>query len=139
MLSVFAPVHVEPEKKPAAQWPATADGLPQGRVEEGRLAYQTRFACASCHGDPGLPGSNTVGPSLDGFALTAGSRVPGQNALEYAYQSILAPNAFIAPVCAKGQPCARPSAMPVYSEVMSQQDMADLLQFLISQRVAERP
>lgn len=138
MLVVYAPRHEKPAPTPRTEWPATADALPPGRLEEGRLAYQTRFACASCHGDPGMPGSNTVGPSLEGFALSAGARVPNQSAKDYAYESVLAPNAFIAPSCARGLPCARPSAMPVYSELMSPQDMADVLQFLMSQRLAQR-
>lgn len=138
MLAVVAPRHVKPEVKPPTDWPSTVDALAPGRADSGRLLYQTKFACASCHGDPALPGSNTVGPPLDGFAAIAGARVPNQSAKEYAYRSILAPNAFIAPTCARGEPCASPSAMPVYSELMSPQDMSDVLEFLLNQPLAQR-
>jgi mono/diheme cytochrome c family protein len=114
---------------PPVRLPASAAGLPAGDAAAGERLYQGRFACASCHGTPARPGSNAVGPSLDGIARAAGARVPGLSAAEYLYQSILDPNAFIATGCPSA-PCARPSAMPYYGDLLTPEDAADLIAYL---------
>lgn len=138
MLSTVAPIHDEEAPK-KVDWPKLASALPAGREAEGRLLFQSKFACASCHGDPSVPGSNNLGPSLADFARSGGVRVPGMDAQQYAYESIRTPNAFIAPLCAKDLPCAKPSAMPAYDGVMTPQEMADVLAFLQRQWLARRP
>ena len=57
--------------------------------------------------------------------------MPGRDARQYTYESLLAPDAFLAPRCPGGRPCAAPSAMPYYGDRLTAQEMADLLAFLL--------
>jgi len=102
-----------------------------GDPKRGRQLYEGVYGCVACHGDPDLPGSNNVGPHLAGVATAAAGRIEGVGGADYLYQSILDPNAFIAPECKRG-PCASPTAMPEYGSLMSLQDLADVLVFLLS-------
>ncbi len=106
---------------------------PLGDADRGRKLFVGVFGCIACHGDPEIPGSNNVGPHLAGIASVADSRKEGLPGMQYIYESILDPNAFIAPNCKNG-PCQSPSAMPEYGSLMSVQNVADLLNYLIEQR-----
>ncbi len=117
----------------ATDWPKQVSELPPGNVGRGSALYNGRLACFTCHGQQGLPGSNTVGPPIDGIGTEAATRIQGLTAAQYLYESILDPNAAIAPLCAGGQPCAEPSTMPFYGELLSPAEMADLVAFLIQQ------
>lgn len=114
-------------------WPKDVALLPPGNAQRGRALFSGRLACFTCHGTPGVAGGSAVGPPLDGVGRTAQTRVAGLSASQYLYESLLHPDAFVAPLCARGEPCARPSTMPFYGEVMSLGDMADLVTFLTSQ------
>ncbi|HIE56418.1 MAG TPA: hypothetical protein EYP90_14805, partial [Chromatiaceae bacterium] len=86
------------------------------------------LGCNACHGMPDQAGSAAVGPWLGDIAETGATRVPGQSAEDYVYESILDPNAFIAPDCPAG-PCVDPSAMPgdfAFRLSTNPQDMADI-------------
>ena len=118
-------------------WPSRVQALPPGSAAAGSLLFHGRLACPVCHGDPETGEPARLGPPLEGFARVAATRVAGLSGAQYAYESLLEPNAFLAPGCAGGQPCARPSTMPSYGEVLSPQEMADLLRYLVSPRGAE--
>jgi mono/diheme cytochrome c family protein len=121
------------EKTPAARpdkWPKDVAALPAGNPSTGAQLFATSYGCAACHGDPGIPDSNMVGPHLGDLARVAGGRVPGKSGTQYIYDSILFPNAFVVPTCARGLPCATPSAMPSYGEILPLQEMADLIAYL---------
>jgi cytochrome c553 len=109
---------------------------PLGDAARGRKLFLGVFGCVACHGDPEVPGSNNVGPHLAGIAAVADSRQEGVPGMQYLYESILDPNSFIAPLCSGGLPCESPSAMPEYASLMSVQNVADLLNYLIEQRQA---
>jgi len=104
--------------------------LPIGKPERGRQLFEQVYGCIACHGDPSIPGSNNVGPHLAGLSTRAATRIEGVSALQYIYQSILEPNAFIAPECRDHQPCEQPSAMPEYGNLLSLEDVADLVTYL---------
>jgi mono/diheme cytochrome c family protein len=57
----------------------------------GRQLFRTH--CATCHAVEG--DRMIVGPSLEGVANRAGSRVDDLDAAEYLHESIVAPNAYI--------------------------------------------
>ncbi|RMH01779.1 MAG: hypothetical protein D6706_01335 [Chloroflexi bacterium] len=117
-------------------WPESVDDFlaefPEGDAANGEALYLS-YGCIGCHGDVTQEGSNAVGPWLGEIAEVGATREEGKSAAQYVYESILDPNAFIAPDCPTG-PCTSPSAMPGnFAERMAAnpQDMADLLTFLL--------
>lgn len=115
-------------------WPQRVEALPQGNATAGSALFHGRLACTACHGDPETRGSARLGPDLGELARVGATRVKGMSAAQYAYESLLDPNAVIAPECADHRPCARPSSMPLYGEVLSPREMADLVNYLVSPR-----
>lgn len=112
-------------------WPVTVSDLPPGDAAAGETAFNLTYGCAACHGNPAEPGSNANGPWSGAFNDVAGTRVEGYTAHDYVYQSVMDPNAFIAPDCPSG-PCASPSGMPAnFSQRLAIQDMADILAYLL--------
>jgi mono/diheme cytochrome c family protein len=113
------------------RWPRSAEELPPGSTVAGATLFHERFACVTCHGSPELPGEARAAPALHGFAQTGATRIAGMSAAQYAYESLLAPDAFIAPGCGGSAPCQTPTLMPVYGDVLSSQEMADLIRYLV--------
>lgn len=105
--------------------------LPIGKAPRGARLFAGTYGCAACHGDPEVPDSNNIGPHLGRVATEARERVAGLPAEQYLYQSFLDPGAFIAPECKGGVPCEEPSAMPEYQSLVTLQDAADLLAYLL--------
>ncbi|QRN95978.1 c-type cytochrome [Archangium violaceum] len=117
-----------------AGWPLRVEQLPPGREAAGSALFHGRLACTSCHGDLARPEGPRIAPFLGDFARVGATRVAGKSAAQYAYESLLDPNAFIPPECAERQPCARPTLMPLYGESLSLQEMADLVSYLMGLR-----
>lgn len=121
-------------------WPRRVEELPPGNASVGSALFHGRLACVSCHGDPAKPHgpSRSIGPALGDFSRVGATRVQGMSAAQYAYESLLNPGAFIAPVC-NGQEgtCAQTSTMPLYGETLSPQEMADLISYLVNLRTGE--
>ena len=124
---------------PSYEWPLTVTALLEaegvtvpGDAANGQTLYETTYACTSCHGDPAVEGSNRVGPWLGDLAERGDSIVEGYAAADYAYESILNPNAHIAEVCPTG-PCNTPSGMPgnFSARIREPQAMIDLLTFIL--------
>src|SRR5687767_891431 len=69
---------------------------PIGDPDAGREIYETGgeagIPCASCHS---LDGTRIVGPSWDGLAARAETRVNGMSAVEYLRESIVDPSAYV--------------------------------------------
>lgn len=135
--SVYLPIpepaehyHLRPRGGEVALPPRAQLVMPLGKADRGRELYAGKYGCGACHGDPDVPDSNNVGPHLAGLASVAGSRVEGMDGAQYVYESILEPSAFIAPECKNG-PCQAPTAMPEYASLVTVQDLADLLVFLM--------
>lgn len=108
--------------------------LPIGKATRGGRLFAGTYGCAACHGDPKVPNSNNIGPHLGGIAAVAGSRVEGVPAPQYIYESIIEPSSFIAPKCKDDVPCEAPTAMPEYRSLVTLQDAADLLAYLLEQQ-----
>ena len=105
--------------------------LPIGKADRGARLYAGTYGCGACHGDPEVPDSNNIGPHLGRIGAVAGERVKDVRAEQYLYESIVDPGAFIAPECKGGVPCDAPTAMPEYSSLVTVQDAADLLAYLL--------
>ncbi|WP_257455060.1 c-type cytochrome [Archangium lipolyticum] len=115
-------------------WPLRVEELPPGREAAGSALFHGRLACTSCHGGLARPEGPRIAPFLGDFARVGATRVAGKSAAQYAYESLLDPDAFIPPECAERQPCTRPTLMPLYGESLSPQEMADLVSYLMSLR-----
>ena len=67
-----------------------------------------------------------VGPSFDGIASRAQTRVPGLSAEEYLRQSIVEPNAYVVDGFPTGQ------MFNNYAEVLTEEDIDNLVAFLLT-------
>lgn len=106
--------------------------LPIGDAERGKSLYDGTLGCMACHGAVDVPGSNNFGSDLATLAEEAGERMEGVSAAQYIYDSIRDPGAFIAPRCKEG-PCQTPSSMPEYASLMTLQDFADVVTYLLDE------
>jgi L-cysteine S-thiosulfotransferase len=94
-------------------------------------AGETLFASATIGSNPGcktchsIDGSKLVGPSLQGIASRAATRVPGESADQYIRTSITDPNAFVVPDFPQG-------VMPSFKTVLSDTQLNDLVAYLMT-------
>jgi ferredoxin/cytochrome c2/succinate dehydrogenase hydrophobic anchor subunit len=89
---------------------------------EGTLG--TNAGCRICHSlDPGL---TLVGPSLDGVATRAASRISGLSAEEYLRQSILDPDAYVVAGFPAGQ------MLQNFGTLLTAEDIDNLVAFLLT-------
>lgn len=95
-------------------------------------AIVIKGTCNACHVIPGIDGAvGVVGPNMENIGLTAAERIDGYSAEEYLYESILEPDAFIAPECPFG-PCV-PGSMPAtLSATLSEEEITLLVDYLLS-------
>ena len=131
LLTTRTPVHAAIARSPRVEWPPLAAELPDGRAARGQRLFDEK--CASCHGDPTIPGSSIAAPHLAGIGVAAATRVPGETAAQYLYQSMIDPDAYRARTCAGRDGCEEPPPMPPYGEVLSPQDASDLVAYLLLQ------
>jgi len=98
-------------------------------------AAQAAFAaagCGGCHNIPGVPNAvGQVGPNLINIGNDAASRVAGQDAEAYLQESILDPNAFIAPECPNGE-CPAGVMPPNMDQRLSEQEIDLIVAHLLT-------
>lgn len=83
----------------------------------------TLLGCSTCHS---LDGTDNVGPSLMGISDRAGDRVNGLSAEDYIRNSIIAPSAYLV--------AGYNDSMPtLYAEQLTQEEIDDLVKFLLTQ------
>jgi len=119
----------------ADQRPPTAAPAATPRPIEGTTAEEIilNAGCGACHKIGEIGEAHKVGPDLTYIGLTAGERVPGATAAEYIHQSIVEPNAYLAPECPNA-PCM-PNIMPQnFSERLSAAQIETLVSFLAAQQ-----
>jgi cytochrome c551/c552 len=96
--------------------------LAMGNVANGEAVAQ-QFSCVACH----VAGAaNGVAPSWEGIAENAATRRPPLTAAAYLYESITQPSVFVMPPYANSMPAN-------YGQRMSEQQLADLLVYLLAQ------
>ena len=92
--------------------------------------------CGACHKIGAIGEAHKVGPDLTYIGLTAGERVPGMSAEAYIHQSIVEPNAYLAPECPNA-PCL-PGIMPQnFATRLSAQQIETMVAFLLNQQGPE--
>jgi cytochrome c oxidase subunit 2 len=106
--------------------PATLAPLPAGDAAHGAQLFAESVdgapTCSSCHTTDGTP---LVGPSFQGFAERAPTRVEGMSAEEYAQTSIMQPTAYLVSGFSN-------TMYNQYGQHLSQQDIADLIAYLLT-------
>jgi cytochrome c551/c552 len=82
------------------------------------------YGCIGCHSPDDT--MRTVGPTWHDLAETAAGRVPGQEAAEYLYTSIVRPNAYVVPGYL-------PNVMvQSYRQQLGEQELADMVKYLLA-------
>ncbi len=77
-----------------------------------------------------VPGAvGLLGPNLDNVGATAGTRVPGLSASDYLHQSIIDPNAFIAPDCPLGA-CLANVMLPNLADILTPDEIDTIVAYL---------
>lgn len=111
---------------PATATPQPADNQ-AGDASAGELIFHegkgSAPACVTCHAAEAGPFA--LGPVMTGISQRAGSRVEGLSAEEYLQQSILQPGEFLVPGF-------RPMMPPTYGENLTEQDIADIIAYLMT-------
>ena len=120
--AVTAPTEAPAPQETAVTAPTEAPASPAGDAGNGEALFGAN-GCSGCHST----GSNrVVGPGLSGIGTTGESRVAGLSADQYVNDSIVSPNDFIVEGFS-------PGLMPgTFGETLSEQDVADLVAYLIS-------
>ncbi len=105
---------------------APAEAVEEFEGSEGERVFSTAspITCTTCHS---LDGTVGLGPSLQGIAERAGTRIAGMAAEEYIRQSIIDTNAYIV----DGFP---ESLMPVnFSETLTPEELEAVIAYLLEQ------
>jgi mono/diheme cytochrome c family protein len=110
--------------------PLSGSASPEERGKALFLSDQT--ACKACHTiDTEAAAKGLVGPNLTHIGTEAGTLVAGQSAADYIRTSIINPSAFIAPKCPAGA-CVDKVMPPTFGQKLSQQELDDLVAYLLS-------
>lgn len=125
--SAASPTPAEPTPSPApSATPRPIDGVEPAEIIQ-------NAGCGACHKIGAIGEAHKVGPDLTYIGLTAGERVPGMTAAEYIHQSIIEPNAYLAPECPNA-PCL-PGIMPQnFATRLSGGQIETLVGFLLAQQ-----
>lgn len=112
---------------PPTETPAPAAQVVAGDVENGRALFnevrsEVNFACVTCH----YPDreDQLIGPGLLNVSARAETRVAGETAAQYLYQSIVAPGAYVV----EGYP---DGLMPqIYAQIFTEEQIQDIIAYL---------
>ena len=110
---------------------AAKSGDDQGALASAGLAQAktgdqifTAAGCAGCHTFGPARSNGTIGPNLDELAAAAGKREPGRSAEEYVRESLLKPDAFLAPGFG--------NAMPSFDGRLTDKQIQTLIDYLLN-------
>lgn len=119
----------EDETGPTEESSETAGAEGTGPELEAVAAVVEKGGCATCHAIPDIPNAvGVVGPDLSNIGAEAADRIEGYTAEEYLRESIIEPNAFIAPECPNNiSPC--PPAMILTNE-LSETEIDTIVNYL---------
>ncbi len=126
-----------PEEPPAA--PAEPGQAGQALAPPQVVSAFNKGGCAGCHVIPGVPGATgRIGPDLSTIGVDAATRIPGMDAEAYIRQSILDPNAFIAPDC-WGRECPAGVMLQTFAESLSPEDLETMVGYLLTLGTGQEP
>lgn len=123
-----------PTLRPAATTPPPATPTPEpvnvtaGDPNAGEILFRdgkggNAPACINCHAAE--PGPFALGPVMNGISERAGTRIDGVPAQSYLYESIVHPGDYVVPGF-------RPVMPPTYGGYLTEQDIADIIAYLMT-------
>lgn len=111
---------------PSAAEPTEVTPLPPGDATHGaQLFVESVNNAPTCHTCHELDETSLVGPGMKGYGARAATRVEGLTAIQYTYESITKPASYVVPGFANGM-------YNGYASKLSQQDIADLIAYLLN-------
>jgi len=121
-----------PPPTPSPPPALTPSPTPTPRPIEGETVEEVilNAGCGACHVIGALGEARKVGPDLTNIGAVAGERIAGVSATDYLRQSILEPNAFIAPECPNG-PCLTNVMPQYYGERLSPEQVEMIVAYLL--------
>ncbi len=123
------------EPPPAEPAPVSQEAMAPPQV----VSAFNKGGCAGCHVIPGVPGATgRIGPDLSTIGVDAATRVQGMDAEAYIRQSILDPNAFIAPDC-WGRECPAGVMLQTFAETLSPEDLDTIVGYLLTLGTGQEP
>lgn len=103
-----------------------ASGEPSAEV----VTALSKATCTGCHVIPGVPAAvGMVGPDLSTIGVDGATRVDGMDAEAYIHESIVDPEAFIAPDCPTGA-CPPGLMSPAFANMLSDDELNDVVAYL---------
>ncbi|MEW5989543.1 MAG: hypothetical protein AB1791_23185 [Chloroflexota bacterium] len=127
-----------PSVTPSPPPTAVATSAPRFITGDDAVTIIQNAGCGNCHQIGRLGEAGKVGPDLSNVGEAAGGRVAGLAAADYLRQSILDPNAVIAPACPNGS--CLPGIMPQdYDIRLSSAQLDVLVGFLLEQKASPTP
>lgn len=109
--------------------------LPEGDTEKGKVTYE-RLACASCHSVSGIAWQG----AMDSLNIPLGGEVPTEKSYGYLVTSIINPSHKIARSYNQETTTEEGlSKMTNYNEIMTVQELIDLVTFLQSEYEVKIP
>jgi cytochrome c peroxidase len=115
--------------------PVIDEGAAGGPTSEGFaspavLAAFNKAGCANCHTVKGIVGATgTVGPDLSAIGAVAAERKPGLSGEAYLTESIVDPDAFLAPDCPSGS-CPAGVMLKTFADVLSESELTTIVDYL---------
>jgi len=95
-------------------------------------AIVTKGTCFACHVIPGVTTAvGQVGPNLSNIGVDAATRIPDYTAEQYIRESLLDPNAFIAPECPTG-PCLPNLMVQNLGDTLTPEEIDTLVAYLVT-------
>lgn len=95
-------------------------------------AAVTKGTCGACHTIPGIATAvGMIGPNLGTIGADAGTRIAGYTAEAYLRESILNPNAFIAPKCPTGD-CVPGLMLPNLADIITPDEIDLIISYLLT-------
>lgn len=93
-------------------------------------AVITKGTCGACHVIPGIDSAvGVLGPDLSAIGAAAATRIEGYSAEDYLRESIMDPNAFIAPECPTGD-CLPNIMLPNLAELLTEEEIGTIINYL---------
>ena len=127
-------------EEPATEEPIAEESTDQEPAVDSEIdlaavsAAITKGTCGACHVIPDIEGAvGALGPNLANIGTDAATRVAGYTAEEYLRESILEPNAFIAPKCPTGD-CIPGIMLPNLVELLTEEEIDMVIGYLATLR-----